>query len=285
LLLLLYQRELYDDRNAASACLPACLLACLMLTIAPVTVLASTDLADSQASSLKVNSAASGDDGSKHHIPGALPAKTKKAPVIVSLIVERQGDIIGVRIKDRVAKVARLEDGLLHIVPTSRFESPTRAVDYLMQTRRGEVEDEMRHLLDRVNAALKGYKPVGTKALEVDEEEEEDPVVVEVVVIIGNQTDFIDDGIPNPADRYADCVNKCDNGCGDPLLSGSVENATCIFIGGLSGVVCLGVTITTLPFLTPYIAPTCGVIGGVLCTAAFAYARSTCAIECTQRCS
>ena len=214
-----------------------------------------------------------------------LPAKTKKAPVIVSLMVERNGDIVGMRTKDRIAKIVRMEDGLLHIVATSQFESPTRAVDYLIQARRGEVENELRHLLDRVNVALKEYKPGGSKSLEEDDEEgESEPIVVEVVVIVGNIGDFSDPGIPNPADRYADCVNKCDNGCDDPLLSGSVENATCIFIGGLSGIVCTGVTITSIPFLTPYVVPSCAIAGGVACTAAFAYARATCRVECTQRC-
>ncbi len=192
------------------------------------------------------------------------------------------------RIKDRVAKVARMEDGLLHILPTSRFESTTRAIDFLMQTRRGDVENELRRLLDRVNLALKGYKPAGSKALGLDEDEDEDedePMVFEVVIITGNPTDFEDWSIPDPAVRYAECVNKCDNnGCNDPLLTGSVENAVCLIATLVGGVVCAGVTITTLPLLTPYMVPICGTAAGLTCVGAFAFARATCGLECTQRC-
>ena len=214
------------------------------------------------------------DDRKAAKIEKGATTLLKKATVI-TLFVQANGEIISLRAKGSAARVMRLEDGRLHVVPIAAPKTRLRAIDFLERARREDTLAAATTLANRIDSVRRGYSD-GQKVYWDDEDNQDGntAVVYEMVEISGNKDDYTDWGLTDPAERYENCIERCTATC-IGQLSGVNENVTCLFYGAVGALACLPSGPGSI---------LCGLGTGASCFLAMAWARSECPAECTSIC-
>lgn len=214
-------------------------------------------------------------DVAKRSTDITIRPKGKRAPILISLYIENKKDVTAIRVKNSVMNVIRLEDGLLHVLPSSRDQVPRRAVDFLIESNRADTQAVAQRIIEKINSAATGAPPDQQKVYWDDEDDEDPPITIEMVEISGSKGDYGYWDYPDAAEGWTTCVSRCTNTCVGQV-SGTAENIFCTIAAGLGAFVCLPSGVGSV---------FCGSAAGSACFLATAWVRDGCPGECVTICS